>query len=1488
MIDIFDISNERILSVMEAKEAVCEKELMRSWFVRLSWSSEDFVRLEPGSYIIYEGVKYRLLEPYVPTQKDELQYDYKPEFQHPIMQLSKKPYYFADGTTLGEEEEGQKRTTFTITGNLVTMARHIGYSVNALEDSEIGTGWEVEVIGDVDASIQSITFDGIDVLTACDNICSTFGCEYFFDYAAKKIYFGVISLGSQPAVLTEGENVNIASPSSNSEEYFNSWLVLGSTKNIVRELTEGDFIQYGERLTLDEEDYPGSIIDTRSDKHEPLLTGIMILEDVYPTFVLYLYDVRERSKIMLDDNGNVVTLTDGVTPKRYSEWYFQLIYKDSHGDWQKFYLDGGTSGTDKRIVDKVPHIIFQENDATGAMATPLVTKDFEVEYYGKDKTYPLTFKDNNEKVGDTGITLEEQGFFKIKYVDDNGTILPGISATGLTPRGVFEEVGGELEPVMSELANKIAVYNIVPDEDSLDSARYELLQQALSNIAKKSADSRSYTTKSNPVVFVGNEVSVGSKIEYHFLNGSVLNTRVLKITKSLEYAFEQEITFGNNQAKGLRTQLKEEVSKNTDNLALLASYNEMIDALLQSLNRAQQTILSGLSDNYWEEYTDPQTGNVSVKLKSQYAGAWAEGFLSGLGYWPGGGGGGVTLNNVLDGINNTTFPSATPSSAGQAIVWDGTKWTFGTAGGGGTDLNAVWDSLGSVDDAKQIDLSHLTTALAGYATQSWVSSNFNNYVHPTNGANKTISDGNGKVLCAITVNNLGHVTSVSGKTLSANDIPSLAASKITSGTFDAARIPSLSWNKITSDKPTTLSGYGITDAKIQNGTITLGSNTITPVTSLSGYATQTWVQQTALSGYATESWVTGTALSGYATQTWVTDNMMKKARLDTTANIDTLYDAGSYRFGATAEGTWPVASNYGQVLVVRGADDTVAQMFFPYVESKVYLRTGNPIKQNNGSWHAWKELATTDGNIATATRLASNDTKTLFGITYWSGGQPQNVGTSWSNTAHISYISNITMKGGLNGVTTIEMNNNGNGYLQGFGGVIDFHYNASTDDYTSRIIEDQNGRLNFNGTAFLYKSNKPGSASDFPGGALNETTDWGGYSFRNVFTNNSLFENSLFLRADLFMKTNTGIRIKNYAGANVMALSLESNSSNNSIVVGAGAHTVAGVSTYIRGNTVNFQTANGAGSTAVGHFSNSGDFYIDAAGKSLYMNDGTTTRSMMGINIPATLFHLCYGAVGADWQTRIYGGGSDNKGIAFFHGTTLAASVEGGDHSFVAYNHIKLTTNNQSLYTRNTNNTPIDTVRMGSNNILNFGYGCSTQNHETRLYGGATAGIGLYCGTTEVARVHKDAARQGIRIGDALLSWDSTNNALKVQRYDGTAVNLYSLGGLSGLGFTAPQSSLEAFRIDYLTSTSMSTQTIDVATKINLGSSNCYIQANSNGSLTINASSGLTLGSSGVVADPTGGLRASRFYLNSSTWIYFEGSSLKISNGTTTKTIITL
>lgn len=100
--------------------------------------------------------------------------------------------------------------------------------------------------------------------------------------------------------------------------------------------------------------------------------------------------------------------------------------------------------------------------------------------------------------------------------------------------------------------------------------------------------------------------------------------------------------------------------------------------------------------------------------------------------------------------------------------------------------------------------------------------------------------------------NGGNASTVNGHTV-LSDVPANAKftdtvythpnSGVTAGTYKSVTV-NAQGHVTAGTNPTTLSGYGITDAKISNGTITLGSNTITPLTnhqSLANYYTKSEV-----------------------------------------------------------------------------------------------------------------------------------------------------------------------------------------------------------------------------------------------------------------------------------------------------------------------------------------------------------------------------------------------------------------------------------------------------------------------------------------------------------------------------------------------------------------------------------------------------------------------------------------------------------------------
>lgn len=97
-------------------------------------------------------------------------------------------------------------------------------------------------------------------------------------------------------------------------------------------------------------------------------------------------------------------------------------------------------------------------------------------------------------------------------------------------------------------------------------------------------------------------------------------------------------------------------------------------------------------------------------IKARYS-IWSEGDVSALGRGSGGGGGGIVLNEPLASINSAGLANH-PSAAGQTIVWNGSTWQYGSAGGG-ADMATVWSALAASTN-EQINESHLSSVLSGY------------------------------------------------------------------------------------------------------------------------------------------------------------------------------------------------------------------------------------------------------------------------------------------------------------------------------------------------------------------------------------------------------------------------------------------------------------------------------------------------------------------------------------------------------------------------------------------------------------------------------------------------------------------------------------------------------------------------------------------------------------------------------------------------------
>lgn len=598
MIDIFDIEGRKIESGQVLKDLLITKdcqhveELMKSDYVQMSWRDTERYALPVGAYIIpfpeefnpYTGgdsrypIKYRLYEPYLPDTNSETEYAYEPQFEHPIMWLSRIPFMLITGQ-ISDWNAAVKKTTWGYTGSARQIAMLVVDCINWLAahyrlfHDEIGGGWTAFVDSDLTPS-ATVNFDATSIMGGAAQIAQAFDCEYHFDYARRQFRLGTIRYGEEVELIT-GVNVGVANVSRTRKDYHNVFLVKGSTRNLSQTTDGGENVQVTERLTLDPSRYPDSMIYTDEngnlitreaflERGLPTIVEELVFDDIYPKLELYLYNVRERRCWLLDDDGNRVEDADGVLDpsdgkkyKAYSKWYTRLAYPvyttDSEGNrtvsrWLDYKLSD-----DNIIEGQTVQITFLPNYATGSMNSLMLGQgDFDVAYYDKQ------VKEKGEDDMDADGFTAQEGDYRIVFKQSDNLIIPTTSAGGIFPQGAATP---------SLTGNKATLINVVVDDTYKEQAYLDLEMVAKRKVALLRSDLNNYELPSNPVYFEEHEpnLHIGQAVIYNdgqMLDGGTsytLETHIIKIVTQLDYPFVREITVGNEKVKGDISTLKEQV-----------------------------------------------------------------------------------------------------------------------------------------------------------------------------------------------------------------------------------------------------------------------------------------------------------------------------------------------------------------------------------------------------------------------------------------------------------------------------------------------------------------------------------------------------------------------------------------------------------------------------------------------------------------------------------------------------------------------------------------------------------------------------------------------------------------------------------------------------------------------------------------------------------------------------------------------------------------
>jgi hypothetical protein len=424
-------------------------------------------------------------------------------------------------------------------------------------------------------------------------------------------------------------------------------------------------------------------------------------------------------------------------------------------------------------------------------------------------------------------------------------------------------------------------------------------------------------------------------------------------------------------------------------------------------------------------------------------------------------------------------------------------------------------------------------------------------------------------------------------------------------------------------------------------------------------------------------------------------------------------------------------------------------------------------------------------------------------------------------------------------------------------------------------------------------------------------TTWWGRSISNGAVSGSLSDVvNISMSGLISMENNTAIRMKDSLGDYYTLMTLNA---NNIFAVGYGPRT-AGYTTDLQGYKIDFTVnTDSAGKVNAMNIDQNGLVWVKQGSQGLRIGDLSGNGSMSTIkwdaisgmlDIPGYAKTSAVSTLQGYFTNGVANSASQLSGSRTlwgntdYHGTSNIG-VSGSPASLNYVQHIYMSgnismDNNGTILIKDSSSSYRSVFTLNAYNNLAIGYGTRIQGYVTDIQGGyinfavnnGVTGSDSKVNAMEITtsgRVWVKLASQGLRIGDGLITWDSTNNALKVQKNDGSAANFYALGAVSALGFSAGANGTSIGTLTVNDQLTTAKETVGTSLTLNNGAAMKYVDNNSASQTLIgfaNSGARVDIGRVDSVGNDLVYMYAKRFYLTPSCYLYVSSAKLYFYNGT--------